>query len=179
MSDEAPEGRHAGAIHSPLLTGLQHDECGLGHCSTAKSTGWLLPGPNGWSVEFDCPEHGLYGVSGGRYRSVVERVLREHRAGEDLARRELASVLRDARALLALPDNDFGWSSWGGADDALREIDALVAAVEAGPLPPRADLSVLFAPTGPVQEVSISSGWQGEYLTLAGRFDAALRRVYG
>jgi len=29
----------------------------------------------------------------------------------------------------------------------------------------------LFAPTGPIQEVSLSSGWGQEFLELAERFD--------
>ncbi|WP_194814929.1 hypothetical protein [Nocardia sp. XZ_19_385] len=32
-------------------------------------------------------------------------------------------------------------------------------------------LVVLFAPTGPLQDLSISSGWAERYLELAARFD--------
>jgi hypothetical protein len=35
-------------------------------------------------------------------------------------------------------------------------------------------MEVLFAPTGPIQEVSISSGWGEAFLSLAERFDAAM-----
>ncbi|HYJ80517.1 MAG TPA: hypothetical protein VEW03_12970, partial [Longimicrobiaceae bacterium] len=87
----------------------------------------------------------------------------------DPTRRELADVLRETRELLARPDNDFAWSSWEDADDALREIDGLITAVERGEVPG----SVLFAPTGPIQEVSLSSGWGDEFLALADRWDAA------
>jgi hypothetical protein len=96
----------------------------------------------------------------------------------DTAWQELVDVLRDARSLLERPGNDFVWSSWEGADEALRELDELIAAVESGPLPERLDLAVLFAPTGPIQEVSISSGWAGQFLVLASRFDLAAERVY-
>jgi hypothetical protein len=94
------------------------------------------------------------------------------------ARRELVEVLRQARALLALPSNDYAWSSWGDAEAALREIDGLISAVEAGALPDRLGVSVLFAPTGPIQEVSLSSGWAWEFLDLAARFDDVERRLY-
>jgi len=50
--------------------------------------------------------------------------------------------------------------------------------LRAGELPDRGDLSVLFAPTGLVQEVSISSGWGVEFLAIGSRFDAACQRVY-
>jgi len=96
----------------------------------------------------------------------------------DAARRELVEVLREARALLALPDNDFCWSSWCDSNAALATMDRQIAMIEAGSLPPRLDLAVLFGPTGPVQEVSLSSGWGTEFLAVSRRFDAAVERVY-
>jgi hypothetical protein len=95
----------------------------------------------------------------------------------DTDRQELIEVLGAARGLLARPGNDFGWSSWEGRDAALRELDELIAVTTAGQLPEHLDLAVLFAPTGPMQEVSLSSGWADEFLALAGRFDAAAKRV--
>jgi hypothetical protein len=92
--------------------------------------------------------------------------------------RSLANVLGETRSLLALPSNDYAWSSWADADAALAEVDRMIAALEAGLLPSRLTLSVLFAPTGPIQEVSISSGWGEEFLALAARFDAAVVEAY-
>jgi len=85
----------------------------------------------------------------------------------------LLAVLDDVRALLALPDNDYSWSSFGDAEAGLAELAGLRAGVIAG----SADVStlrVLFAPTGPIQEVSLSSGWGHEFLAVAERFDAAI-----
>jgi hypothetical protein len=96
----------------------------------------------------------------------------------DITRVGLRDVLLDARALIAWPDNNFDWSSWSGLDAALREIDGLVATLERGRVPSRLAMSVLFAPTGPIQEVSISSGWAEEFLALAERFDAAAEAFY-
>lgn len=87
----------------------------------------------------------------------------------------LITVLEEARALLMRPDNDFAWSSWEDRDDALAEVDALIARLRAGELPEARSLSVLFAPTGPLQEVSISSGWGDTFLLLARRFDDAIQ----
>ncbi|MEH1017773.1 hypothetical protein V6U90_32480 [Micromonospora sp. CPCC 206060] len=85
----------------------------------------------------------------------------------------LLAVLEEARAYLARPDNDFSWSSFHDMAAALEELDGLTAMVHAGgPVP--FTLTVLFAPTGPIQEVSLSSGWGDEFLALADRFDAAL-----
>ena len=86
----------------------------------------------------------------------------------------LIAVFERARALLALPGNDFSWSSWEGADACLAEIDALLDRLRSGAMPDELEMSVLFAPTGPIQEVSLSSGWGYPFLELADRFDAAI-----
>jgi hypothetical protein len=83
----------------------------------------------------------------------------------------LLGVLRDVRAMLALAGNDFTWSSFVDAPAALEELDRMIDGVLAGGTP--SGLSILFAPTGPIQEVALSSGWGDEFLELADRFDAA------
>ena len=86
----------------------------------------------------------------------------------------LLLVLEEARALLAAADNDFAWSSWRDREDALGEIDTILSELRAGILPNALTLNVLFAPTGPLQEVSLSSGWGDAFIALAERFDAAM-----
>jgi hypothetical protein len=90
----------------------------------------------------------------------------------------LIEVLREAREFLARPDNDFAWSSWQDAPAAFREIDGIISRIESGDLPNRSDIEFLFLPTGPIQEVSVSSGWGQEFVDLASRLDAAVARVY-
>jgi hypothetical protein len=87
---------------------------------------------------------------------------------------KLLSVLEEARGLLAAADNDFTWSSWRNRNDALNEIDTILAELRSGILPSALTLHVLFAPTGPIQEVSLSSGWGDAFIALAERFDAAI-----
>ncbi|WP_433064191.1 hypothetical protein [Dactylosporangium sp. CS-033363] len=82
----------------------------------------------------------------------------------------LLAVLADVRVLLARPGNDFAWSSFLDRDAALTELDALTERVRTSGEVPSA-LRILFAPTGPIQEVAISSGWGDAFLTLADRFD--------
>jgi hypothetical protein len=86
----------------------------------------------------------------------------------------LVSVLEAARGLLAAADNDFSWSSWRDRNDALDEIDTILSELRSGILPGVLTLDVLFAPTGPIQEVSLSSGWGDVFIELAKRFDAAM-----
>ena len=84
-------------------------------------------------------------------------------------------VLQETRALLVRPENSFEWSSWQDLEAALTEIDALITCVSSGAGPDVPQLRALFAPTGPIQEVSFSGGWAEAFLTLAERLDAALR----
>ncbi|MBM3116078.1 hypothetical protein [Jeongeupia naejangsanensis] len=83
----------------------------------------------------------------------------------------LAHVLESALELISLPDNDFAWSSWDNAAEAQAEVSSLIQCVQSGALPERASVSVLFAPTGPLQEVSLGSGWAEPFLKVAERFD--------
>jgi HAMP domain-containing protein len=83
------------------------------------------------------------------------------------------AILAEARELLALSGNDFAWSAWRNQEAALGEIDRLLRQLRAGSLP---ELSALFAPTGPIQEVSLSSGWGDRFLDLAERLDRELTK---
>jgi hypothetical protein len=77
----------------------------------------------------------------------------------------LFEVLSEARVLIARPDNDFTWSSWRDAEHALGEIDRGLERLR------RDEVAILFAPTGPMQELALSSGWGEEFAALADRFD--------
>ena len=86
----------------------------------------------------------------------------------------IVRILRKVRALLARPDNDFVYSHWAGAEDATDEIDRWIDRIETVERDiPRRDIDLLFAPTGILQEVSVSSGWGDEFLRLAEDYDKA------
>ena len=105
-------------------------------------------------------------------------MLYEKSSTVDEDREQLIAVLRETRLLLQRPDNDLVWSSWENSDHAVREIDHHIQSVETGRLPDPLILSMLFGPTGPIQEVSLSSGWGENFLTIAERFDAVAKRVF-
>lgn len=91
------------------------------------------------------------------------------------AKEELLEVLKETRELLALPDNDFGWSSWDNVEDALAEFDQTISSIEADRYSRFSKLTTLFAPTGSIQEVSVSSGWGKKFIEVSEKFDTALR----
>ena len=84
----------------------------------------------------------------------------------------LLAVMLEARRLIALPENDFTWSSFIDQETALEEIDGFIDALEAGTAN-ASWIGMLFLPTGPIQEVSLSSGWGEAFVALADRFDLA------
>ena len=88
----------------------------------------------------------------------------------------LAVILRETRDLLGRPGNDFSWSSWEDAKAADLEIDEHLRRIEQGDHSRLLDLQVLYAPTGPIQEVSVTSGWGREFLAVAERFDAEVSK---
>jgi len=88
---------------------------------------------------------------------------------------QMITVLKKTKQLLSRPDNDFAWSSWEDESVAISDIDSWISRVSDDSVQDTQGLALLFAPTGRIQEVSVSSGWGQEFLDLASRFDEALK----
>ena len=88
----------------------------------------------------------------------------------------LIKVFEDAAFAISQPDNDFSWSGWTDEAAAMAEVNEILAKLRTGKVPDRLQMEVLFAPTGPLQELSLSSGWADDFLKLAARFDRELER---
>jgi hypothetical protein len=86
------------------------------------------------------------------------------------ANEQVQSLLAELRGLLASSDNDFAWSRWASASDALKDFDAVVASGGTR------ELLYLLAPTGSLQEVSMSSGWGDEFVRIANDIESMLGR---
>jgi hypothetical protein len=86
----------------------------------------------------------------------------------------LIDIFQRARDLVALPQNDFSWSSWRDTAHALDEVDEIIAQLQRGEAPSALQMNVLFAPTGPMQELALSSGWGNRFLQLASEYDDAV-----
>ena len=92
---------------------------------------------------------------------------------------KLVETLREARGFLARPDNQFKLSSWQDGTVALREIDDLISRIEHGDMPKRSEIEPLFLASGPIQRVSVPSGWTEDFIALANQFDDAIKKAYG
>ncbi len=93
------------------------------------------------------------------------------------SRNKLIAVLWTAREYLGREDNDYSWSSWRDNEHALSEIGYHLERLRAGLDP--SGLDILFLPTGPMQEVGLSSGWGDEFAELANRYEDALAEACG
>ena len=81
----------------------------------------------------------------------------------------LLRILARCRELCANSDD----SDWSCMDvpDILKSLDAGLSAVSVDARPDVDELTLLFLPTGPLQETSMSNGWSDEFLTLSAEFD--------
>lgn len=87
----------------------------------------------------------------------------------------LVAVLEDVLKIVETETQDVSWAGgwWDEADDMTADLRDHLSRLRQADTSRMAELKVLFLPTGPLQEVSISSGWSTRYLDLAARFDAA------
>ena len=92
---------------------------------------------------------------------------------------QMITLLRETRSCLQHPGNDFTWSRWDDSKHALKDFDDYILSLETGLPTDPSELSMLFGPTGSIQEVSLSSGWGTEFLTLAERFDELAKNIFG
>ncbi len=69
--------------------------------------------------------------------------------------------------------------SWEGLSSAEMVMDLSIAIekLEGGDSIDRNHLRMLFSPTGPLQEMAITSGWSDEYVELLGCFDGLIYSV--
>ena len=108
---------------------------------------------------------------------LVHKILKEDvtsaTPGEALKQLLLATL-----ELVSILENDFTWSKWKDNHGAREEILKLIQQLDKGLLPDQIAVSVLFAPTGPLQELSLSSGWAEVFLKVAEKFDDIERRLW-
>lgn len=90
----------------------------------------------------------------------------------------LVLVLESAIELVQVPENEFCWSYWEDSIEATEEISKLLGLARSYTLPERVEVAVLFAPTGPLQEVSLSSGWAEPFLKVAEKYEEVERLLW-
>lgn len=89
----------------------------------------------------------------------------------------LADILEETKALLARPGTIFSWSHWRDQSEAIADLERLKLAIAERRHDDLSRVRLLFAPRGPIQQVSIATGWGVEFLKLADRLDRAVETI--
>lgn len=84
------------------------------------------------------------------------------------------ALLQAVRERVGQPDNDFGWTPWTDTAAAQAGIDRLLRPLLLGRSPDRGELALLFAPTGALLELALSSGWAEDAVRMAAQADRLL-----
>jgi hypothetical protein len=87
---------------------------------------------------------------------------------------EVIGILQEVKHVLEVPGTDVAWSRYKSVEEAVGDIHQHIERLRAGDVSKIDDLTLLFAPTGSLQEISISSGWGEAFLYLAARFDRVI-----
>ena len=86
---------------------------------------------------------------------------------------DLERVLTRAKALVER-STESAWTPCSPAKIA-GELEVAIAKLDDDERFDAHHLSMLFAPTGPIQEIAIASGWTEEYLALSREFDTLIQ----
>ena len=84
----------------------------------------------------------------------------------------LSAVLKRCRSL-SETSRDAVYASMG-VSQIVEVLSREIESLERRTRPRCAELKLLFAPTGALQDTSIANGWAEEYLLLAARFDTLI-----
>ena len=91
---------------------------------------------------------------------------------------EIVACLQRVSALIALPGADLGWgmSRYESIEDLRGDVTAHLRRFNDGDFGEEdlRWLTLVFLPTGTLQEVSMATGWAEEFLSIAERIDNAL-----
>jgi hypothetical protein len=87
---------------------------------------------------------------------------------------EVIGILQQVKHIVESPGTDVAWSRYNIVEEAVDDIDQHIERLRRGDLSKIEDLTLLFAPTGSLQEISISSGWGEGFVCLSARFDRAI-----
>ena len=95
-----------------------------------------------------------------------------HRPKKDV---DLNKILELTKTLVIRSDESF--YSGFTPDEIAADLSAALQALDDGGTLDKDNLRMHFAPTGPIQETAMESGWADEYLKLAELFDDAIKRI--
>lgn len=91
---------------------------------------------------------------------------------EPAVAREVLRIMEEVLCRVQAAPHDTSWTAYEDWEAAVAGLRDHVERLRRGDLSRLFDLRMLFAPTAGLQELAMSNGWSGRYLSLAKRFDA-------
>ena len=86
----------------------------------------------------------------------------------------LLDVFDEVIRIVRTPNADMAWTSYNNADELVCEFRSLIEDLKRGTPGSIDKIILLFAPTGTLQEISLSNGWGELFIEMSSRFDSLL-----
>ncbi|MEA4987640.1 MAG: hypothetical protein VB095_06235 [Anaerovorax sp.] len=84
---------------------------------------------------------------------------------------QVSNILKEIKAFIDVPNADTSWSGYDTAQDLIMDLNKYIKRSEESDETVIKEISLLFAPTGAFQEISIDNGWSDEFIEISERFD--------
>ena len=90
----------------------------------------------------------------------------------------LTQILESAKELVLRSSDTFSWTDWRESSDVAIELDMMLEKVKSNILPEQSRVNALFAPNGPLQEISFNGNWGHYYLEVADQYDQIAHLIW-
>jgi hypothetical protein len=87
---------------------------------------------------------------------------------------ELIKILIEVKGIIDSPHTVLLWSKYNTVEELLQDIDSFIVRLRCQDYSVIKELTVLFGPTGSLQEISIDSGWSEKYIEIANKVDGLI-----
>ncbi len=89
--------------------------------------------------------------------------------------KEVIKVLEKVKEIIVNYELDLSYSTYESEKQLISDLDVYITKLKTNDLSCKKEISVLFAPTGDLQEIAIDSGWSDEYIELAQIIDRCIK----
>ncbi len=87
----------------------------------------------------------------------------------------IINILEVVKEIIKATDTDFIWTGFDSEEEIINELDHHILKLKMEDFSEIEDLIVWFLPTADIQEISLSSGWNDQYLFISEIFDKAIK----
>lgn len=87
---------------------------------------------------------------------------------------KIIDVLEKVKYIVTNYEMDFTWSPYSSSDELIEILNNIILKLRNRDYSCRDQISLLFAPTGALQEIAIDSGWSETYMKLSSVIDENL-----